>query len=155
MSARGRLPEALPTSVLLVEDSGGDVRLMREALKEANAQILLNVVSDGVEAMEFLRLEGMYANAPRPDLILLDLNLPKIDGRRVLGLIKGDESLKTIPTLILTTSQSEADITMCYQLQANCFLNKPVQLAEFYSLVSSISDFWLGKVSLPQWRRQQ
>jgi CheY-like chemotaxis protein len=150
---KGRAAEALPTNVLLVEDSSGDVRLMQEALREANANVVLNVVSDGVEAMQFLRLEGDYALAPRPDLILLDLNLPKIDGRKVLALIKGDEGLKTIPTLVLTTSQSEADIVMCYELQANCFLNKPVQLEEFYQLVGSISDFWLNRVSLPHRRR--
>ncbi len=153
MTGNPRLAEALPTNILLVEDSSGDVRLMREALKEANTHIVLNVVSDGVEAMEFLNLQGRYAGAPRPDLILLDLNLPKIDGRKVLELIKGHDRLKTIPTLILTTSQSEADILMCYQLQANCFLNKPVQLEDFYSLVSSISDFWLSRVSLPHERR--
>jgi len=150
---KGRAAEALPTNILLVEDSSGDVRLMQEALREANAHVVLNVVSDGVEAMQFLRLEGDYALAPRPDLILLDLNLPKIDGRKVLALIKGDEGLKTIPTLVLTTSQSEADIVMCYELQANCFLNKPVQLEEFYQLVGSISDFWLNRVSLPHRRR--
>jgi chemotaxis family two-component system response regulator Rcp1 len=153
MSSKAKPVETVPISVLLVEDSSGDVRLMREALKEANAQIVLSVVSDGVEAMEFLRLEGQHASAPRPDLILLDLNLPKIDGRRVLALIKGDEQLKTIPTLVLTTSQSDADIAMCYQLQANCFLNKPVQLEEFYNMVDSISDFWLSRVSLPNRRR--
>jgi CheY-like chemotaxis protein len=153
VTGTARLAEALPTNVLLVEDSSGDVRLMREALREANTQVVLNVVSDGAEAMQFLRLEGHYAGAPRPDLILLDLNVPKIDGRKVLALIKGDDRLKTIPTLVLTTSQSEADIVMCYQLQANCFLNKPVQLEEFYQLVSSISDFWLTRVSLPQRRR--
>ncbi len=152
MTGKARLPEALPTSILLVEDSSGDVRLMREALKEANQHIVLTVASDGVEAMQRLKLQGEYANAARPDLILLDLNLPKIDGRRVLALIKEDEALKTIPTLVLTTSQSEADIVMCYQLQANCFLNKPVQLEEFYSLIASISDFWLNRVSLPQRR---
>jgi CheY-like chemotaxis protein len=153
VTSKGKPAEALPTNVLLVEDSSGDVRLMREALREANSHVVLNVVSDGVEAMQFLRLEGDYTDAPRPDLILLDLNLPKIDGRKVLALIKRDEQLKTIPTLVLTTSQSEADIVMCYQLQANCFLNKPVQLQEFYELVGSISDYWLNRVSLPHRRR--
>jgi CheY-like chemotaxis protein len=153
MNLKAKPIEALPTSILLVEDSSGDVRLMQEALKEANRNIVLNVVFDGAEAMDFLRMHGAHAGASRPDLILLDLNLPKIDGRRVLALIKGDEGLKTIPTVVLTTSQSEADIAMSYQLQANCFLNKPVQLDEFYSLVASISDFWLSRVSLPHRRR--
>jgi CheY-like chemotaxis protein len=153
LTGKAKLTEALPANILLVEDGSGDVRLMREALKEANAHIVLSVVPDGVEAMEFLNREGQHAHAPRPDLILLDLNLPKIDGRKVLALIKGDDRFKTIPTLILTTSQSEADINMCYELQANCFLNKPVQLDDFYSLVSNISEFWLGLVSLPHTRR--
>jgi CheY-like chemotaxis protein len=102
-----------------------------------------------VEAMNFLRREGVHAEAPRPDLILLDLNLPKMDGREVLAQIKQSDSLKSIPTMILTTSDSEADIVKCYQLQANCYLNKPVQLEAFERLVRSISDFWLRSVKLP------
>jgi len=140
----------MPIEVLLVEDSPGDVRLTREALREANRLIHLHVAADGVEAMAFLRREGRHARAPRPDLILLDLNLPKMDGREVLALIKEDEILKTIPTLILTTSAAEADIMKSYQLQANCYLTKPVQLEAFESVVKSINDFWLTKVKLPQ-----
>ena len=135
--------------VLLVEDSPGDVRLTQEAFREANMAIRLHVASDGVEAMAFLNHEGAHAAAPRPDLILLDLNLPKMDGREVLARIKADGTLKTIPTVILTTSESEADIVKSYQLQANCYLSKPVQLDAFESLVGSINDFWLTKVKLP------
>lgn len=136
--------------VLLVEDSPGDVRLTKEAFREADKSIHLSVASDGVEAMAFLRQEGAHANAPRPDLILLDLNLPKMDGREVLAQIKKDSNLRTIPTVILTTSDAEADIAKSYQLQANCYLSKPVQLDAFESLVKSISDFWLTKAKLPQ-----
>jgi two-component system, chemotaxis family, response regulator Rcp1 len=135
--------------VLLVEDSPGDVRLTREALSEANREIKLHVACDGVEAMEFLRREGRHADAPHPDLILLDLNLPKMDGREVLAIIKADATLKLIPTIILTTSESEADIKQSYRLQANCYLSKPVQLDAFEDLVKSINDFWLTKVKLP------
>jgi two-component system, chemotaxis family, response regulator Rcp1 len=136
--------------VLLVEDSPGDVRLTQEAFRDANPSIRLHVATDGVEAMAFLKHEGAHAHAPRPDLILLDLNLPKMDGREVLAHIKDDASLKTIPTVILTTSDAEADIVKSYQLQANCYLSKPVQLDAFESLVGSINDFWLTKVKLPQ-----
>jgi len=138
--------------VLLVEDSPGDVRLTKEAFRDANVGIRLHVAADGVEAMAFLKKEGAHAFAPRPDLILLDLNLPKMDGREVLTRIKADESLRTIPTVILTTSESEADIVKSYQLQANCYLSKPVQLDAFESLVKSINDFWLTKAKLPQRR---
>lgn len=136
--------------VLLVEDSPGDVRLTREAFIEAKLPIHLHVASDGVEAMAFLRKEGAFEAAPRPDFILLDLNLPKMDGREVLADIKADDGLKTIPTVILTTSEAEADIVKSYQLQANAFLTKPVQLAAFESLVMSVGDFWLTKVKFPQ-----
>jgi two-component system, chemotaxis family, response regulator Rcp1 len=136
--------------VLLVEDSPGDVRLTREALRDADASVRLHVAIDGVEAMAFLNREGAYANAPRPDFILLDLNLPKMDGREVLARIKEDESLKTIPTVILTTSDADTDVARSYQLQANCYLTKPVQLDEFEALVRSVTDFWLKKVKLPQ-----
>src|ERR1700689_5337711 len=139
----------MPIEVLLVEDSPGDVRLTREAFRDTNSTIHLHVAADGVEAMEFLRREGNHASSPRPDLILLDLNLPKMDGREVLALIKEDSSLKLIPTVILTTSEAEVDIVKSYQLQANCYLNKPVQLDAFESLVKSINDFWLTKVKLP------
>ena len=138
-----------PIDVLLVEDSPGDVRLTQEALRDANRAIHLHVACDGVEAMEFLRREGAHALAPRPELILLDLNLPRMDGREVLARIKADDSLKTIPTIILTTSEAEADVLQSYQLQANCYLSKPVALDAFESLVKSISDFWFTKVKLP------
>jgi CheY-like chemotaxis protein len=136
--------------LLLVEDSPGDVRLTREVFSEANKDIQLHVVSDGTEAIAFLRHEKGYADVPRPDFILLDLNLPKMDGREVLRIIKTDDRLKTIPTIILTTSAAQADIVKSYQLQANCFLSKPIQLEEFDTLVRSINDFWLTKVKLPQ-----
>jgi len=135
--------------VLLVEDSPGDVRLTREAFHDADRSIRLHVASDGLEALAFLRRDGPHAGAPRPDLILLDLNLPKIDGCEVLAQIKEDDHLKMIPTLILTTSDSEDDITKCYQLQANCYLSKPVRLESFESLVRCINDFWLTRVKLP------
>jgi chemotaxis family two-component system response regulator Rcp1 len=143
----------MPIEVLLVEDSPGDVRLTKEAFHDANPSVHLNVAADGVEAMAFLKHQGIHAQAPRPDLILLDLNLPRMDGREVLALIKMDESLKTIPTVVLTTSESEVDIAKSYQLQANCYLSKPVQLDAFEALVKSINDFWLTKVKLPQNRQ--
>jgi chemotaxis family two-component system response regulator Rcp1 len=144
--------DGMPIQVLLVEDSPGDVRLTREAFREANESIQLHVAADGVEAMIFLKQQDAHASAPRPDLILLDLNLPKMDGREVLTHIKADEDLKTIPTVILTTSDSEADIVKSYELQANCYLTKPVQLEAFETLVKSINDFWLTTVKLPQQR---
>ena len=140
----------MPINVLLVEDSPGDVRLTQEAFRGATASIKLHVASDGVDAMAFLRHEGVHTNSPRPDLILLDLNLPKMDGRQVLAHIKEDESLKLIPTVILTTSEAESDIVMSYQLQANCYLSKPVQLEDFENVVRSIHDFWLTTVKFPQ-----
>jgi CheY-like chemotaxis protein len=143
-----------PINVLLVEDSPGDVRLTQEALREANRAIHLHVAVDGVEAMAFLKREGRHLRAPRPELILLDLNLPKMDGREVLAQIKADESLRTIPTIILTTSEAEADITKSYQLRANCFLSKPVELEAFESLVKSINDFWLMKAKLPHYEER-
>ncbi len=138
--------------VLLVEDNPGDVRLTQEAFREVNSLIHLNVVSDGVEAMEFLRNEGAYVDAPRPGLILLDLNLPKMDGREVLDRIKKNDYLKTIPTVILTTSEAEADVVKSYQLQANAYLVKPVTLEAFESIVKSLNEFWLTKVRLPRQR---
>ena len=143
----------MPIEVLLVEDSPGDVRLTREAFSEVNSSIHLHVAADGLEAMAFLRREGVHARAPRPSIILLDLNLPKMDGREVLAQIKADSNLKTIPIVILTTSNSEIDIAKSYQLQANCYLSKPVQLDAFESLVKSINDFWLTKVKLPSHRQ--
>jgi chemotaxis family two-component system response regulator Rcp1 len=145
--------KGMPTEVLLVEDSPGDVRLTREAFREANQSIHLHVACDGVEAMAFLKHQGAYVDAPRPDIILLDLNLPKMDGREVLAHIKDDDSLKTIPIVILTTSEAEADIVKSYQLRANCYLSKPVQLEEFERLVKSINDFWLKEVKLPLQRQ--
>jgi chemotaxis family two-component system response regulator Rcp1 len=140
----------MPIEVLLVEDSPGDVRLTQEAFRVTNDSIRIHVAPDGVEAMAFLRREGGHKDAPRPDIILLDLNLPKMDGREVLAHIKEDDSLKMIPTVILTTSEAEIDIVNSYQLQANCYLNKPVQLEAFEMLVRSINDFWLNTVKLPQ-----
>ena len=141
--------DGMPIEVLLVEDSPGDVRLTQEAFRNANPSIRMHVASDGVEAMAFLRREGTHSHAPRPELILLDLNLPKMDGRQVLAHIKDDADLKTIPTVILTTSEAEADVVRSYQLQANCYLSKPVQLDAFEALVKSINDFWLTKAKLP------
>ena len=139
-----------PVDVLLVEDSPGDVRLTREAFREANPAVRLHVASDGIEAMAFLRQEGANGDVPRPDFILLDLNLPKMDGREVLALIKDDDGLRTIPTIILTTSEADADILHSYELNANAYLRKPVTLEAFEALVRSINDFWLTKVMLPQ-----
>jgi CheY-like chemotaxis protein len=135
--------------VLLVEDSPGDVRLTREAFRDANGSIRLHVASDGVEAVQFLKHEGSFADAPRPNFILLDLNLPRMDGRQVLAAIKGEESLRTIPTIILTTSDAEADVLRSYQLQANCYLTKPVRFEEFEGVVKRINEFWLQTATLP------
>jgi chemotaxis family two-component system response regulator Rcp1 len=135
--------------VLLIEDSPGDVRLTQEAFRDANMSVRLHVASDGVEAMAFLRHEGAYASAPRPDLTLLDLNMPRMDGREVLARIKGDDDLKTIPTVILTTSEAEEDIAKSYQLHANCYFSKPVEFAAFEDLVKSINKFWLATAKLP------
>jgi CheY-like chemotaxis protein len=141
--------EKMSIEVLLVDDSPGDVRLTREAFHEANELIRLHLACDGIEAMAFLRHEAPHENAPRPDFILLDLNLPKMDGREVLSQIKNDEGLRTIPTIILTTSSAEEDIIRSYQLQANCYLSKPVRLDEFEAVVKSINDFWLTRAKLP------
>jgi chemotaxis family two-component system response regulator Rcp1 len=135
--------------VLLVEDSPGDVRLTREAFKDAKVYLNLHVASDGAEAMAFLNREGEHANAPRPDLILLDLNLPKKDGREVLQEIKESPTLKSIPVVILTTSASDADILRSYRLHANCYITKPVGLDGFLEVVKSIDTFWLCVVKLP------
>jgi len=138
-----------PIEILLVEDNPGDVRLTLEALKEGKVRNNLNVVSDGVEALAFLRHQGEYSQAPRPDLILLDLNLPKKDGREVLGEIKGDEAFRRIPVVVLTTSRAEEDILKSYDLYANCYVTKPVDLERFLTVVKSIEDFWLTVVKLP------
>ena len=135
--------------VLLVEDSPGHIRLTQEAFLEANEEIQLHVVADGVDAMSFLRHEGEHADAPVPDLILLDLNLPRMDGREVLAHIKADDALKAIPTVILTMSEAEADILASYRLQANAYVKKPVEWAAFEAVVKSINDFWLTRVRLP------
>ena len=140
---------ATPIEILLVEDSAGDVRLTQEALRDAKVQNNLHVVSDGMEATAFLWRQGKYANAPRPDLILLDLNLPKKGGREVLEEIKRDSSLKSIPVVILTTSAAEEDILRSYQLHANCYITKPVDLDQFLKVVRTMDNFWLAIVKLP------
>lgn len=139
----------LPIEILLVEDNPADVRLTTEALKEEKVLNNLNVVSDGVEAMAYLRGEGKYGKAPRPDLVLLDLNLPKKDGREVLKEIKEDPSLKTIPVVVLTVSNAEEDILKSYNLHANCYITKPVDLKQFIKVATSIQNFWLTIVKLP------
>ena len=138
--------------ILMVEDSPGDVRLAIEALKDAKIHNHLSVVSDGEEALAFLRKQGQYANAPRPDLILLDLNLPKKDGREVLKEIKQAENLKRIPVVILTISTAERDILRAYDLHANCYISKPVDFEQFTDVVKSIEDFWFTVVKLPRSR---
>lgn len=140
---------ATPIEILLVEDSPGDVRLTQEALRTAKVQNNLTIVSDGVEATSFLLRQGKYADAPRPDLILLDLNLPKKSGREVLEEIKVDPSLKSIPVVILTTSVAEEDILRSYQLYANCYITKPVDLDQFLKVIKTIDNFWLAIVKLP------
>jgi chemotaxis family two-component system response regulator Rcp1 len=142
--------DEMPIEVLLVEDSPGDVRLTQEAFRDSGKPVRLHLASDGIEAMAFLKQQGAHGSAPRPDLILLDLNLPRMDGRQVLALIKKDHSLKTIPTIILTTSDDEADVLISYQLQANCYLRKPAHWDAFDNLVRSINAFWLTRAKLPQ-----
>ena len=138
-----------PIDILLVEDNPGDVRLTVEGLKESKVRNNLHVARDGVEAMEFLRREGQHTGAVRPDLILLDLNLPRMDGREVLLEIKSDAKLKTIPVVVLTTSRAEHDVLRSYELQANCYITKPVDLEQFITVVKSIEDFWFTIVTLP------
>ena len=138
-----------PIELLLVEDNPGDVRLTQEALREGKVRNHLKVASDGVEALAYLRREGEYANAPQPDLILLDLNLPKKNGREVLAEIKDDPVLKRIPVVILTVSKAEEDVLKSYNLHANCYITKPVDLDQFVSVVKSIEEFWIGIVKLP------
>jgi chemotaxis family two-component system response regulator Rcp1 len=133
-------------NLLLVEDNPGDVRLTEEAFRRVNDRVRLHVAADGVEAMAFLRREGLYARAPRPVLILLDLNLPKLDGREVLSLVKADAQLKTIPVLVLTMSDAPSDVRNCYQGRANCYLKKPLSLEEFQDLIVSLDRFWLTNV---------
>jgi CheY-like chemotaxis protein len=138
-----------PIEILLVEDNPGDADLAREALEESKFNNDLHVVDDGEKAMAFLRREGVYANAPRPGLILLDLNLPRKDGREVLAEIKADDDLKRIPVVILTTSSAEKDVLKSYDLHANCFITKPIDLNQFLNVVKAIEDFWLSIVVLP------
>jgi chemotaxis family two-component system response regulator Rcp1 len=138
-----------PVEILLVEDNLGDARLTQEALKEGKIRNNLHHVKDGVEALAFLRREGGYDNAPTPDIVLLDLNLPKKDGRQVLADMKADDVLKTIPVVVLTTSEAEQDILRSYALHANCYVTKPVDLEKFISIVRAIEDFWLAVVKLP------
>jgi two-component system, chemotaxis family, response regulator Rcp1 len=147
------ISERGPLEVLLVEDSPGDVRLTQEAFRVAARSVRLHVATDGVEAMAFLRRIGARAHAPRPDLILLDLNLPRMDGHEVLAEIKADESLKLIPTVILTMSMAPEDVSRSYALQANCYLAKPVGVDAFETLVKNINDFWLTEAVLPQQMR--
>jgi CheY-like chemotaxis protein len=136
-------------SILLVEDNPGDVRLTREALREGNVVNELQVARDGIEALDLLSRRGQFAGAARPDLILLDLNLPRKDGREVLAELKADEALRRIPVVVLTTSQAEEDILASYDLHANCYIAKPVDLDRFIEVVKSIDVFWLGVVALP------
>ncbi|WP_373529325.1 response regulator [Nostoc sp.] len=139
----------MPIEVLLVEDNPGDAQLTRIALEDSKISVHLNVVEDGVEAIEFLRKQEKYAQAAHPDIILLDLNLPRKDGREVLAEIKGDENLKRIPVVILTTSQAEEDILEAYNLSANCYITKPVDFDQFVKIVKSIENFWFAIVKLP------
>jgi chemotaxis family two-component system response regulator Rcp1 len=139
----------LPIEVLLVEDNPADVRLTREALTEGKVRNNLHVAPDGIAALEMLRRKGSHADAPRPDLILLDLNLPRMNGRELLAEIKEDESLRQIPVVVLTTSEAEEDIVRSYQLHANCYVTKPVGLEQFLMVVRQIDSFWLEVVKLP------
>jgi chemotaxis family two-component system response regulator Rcp1 len=142
-------PNGRPIEILLVEDNPGDVRLTREALKEGKVRNNLQVAIDGMDALEFLKKEGKHRDADTPDLILLDLNLPKMDGRELLEKIKEDPALKRIPVVILTTSKAERDIVTSYDLHANCYITKPVDLEQFITVVQSIENFWMTIVKLP------
>jgi chemotaxis family two-component system response regulator Rcp1 len=143
------ITEGRAIEILLVEDNPGDVRLTQEAFREGKVANKLSVVNDGVEAMAFLRQENEYASAPRPDIILLDLNLPKKDGREVLAELKQDPNLRRIPVIVLTTSRAEQDVLNAYGMHVNCYLTKPVDLEEFIKLVEGIGGFWLMVVKLP------
>jgi len=135
--------------VLLVEDSPSDARLTQEAFRDGKIANILTVVTDGFEALSYLQRKGKYANAPRPDLILLDLNLPKMDGRELLRRIKTDDELKTIPVVVLTTSEADQDVIKAYEYHANCYIRKPVDLTRFLEIIAMIEDFWLTVVKLP------
>lgn len=139
-----------PVEILLVEDNMGDVRLTQEAFKDSKILNNINFVRDGVEAMEYLKLEGKHKGALRPDIILLDLDLPKKDGREVLGEIKKDENLKRIPVIILTVSKADSDVMKTYDLHANCYITKPISVDKFFSVVKMIEDFWFTIVKLPR-----
>ncbi len=139
----------IPIEILLVEDNPGDVRLTIEALREGKVRNNLHVATDGVEALEFLRRSGRFEAAPRPDMILLDLNLPRMDGRELLAEIKADPEIRRIPIIVLTTSQAEGDVLRSYDLHANCYITKPVDVETFFSVVRSIDNFWLAIVRLP------
>jgi CheY-like chemotaxis protein len=141
--------DARPVDILLVEDNPGDVRLTVESLREARVRNALHVARDGVEALAFLRQEGRYADAVRPDLILLDLNLPRMDGREVLAQVKADPRLKTIPVVVLTTSSADQDVLRSYELHANCYVTKPVDLEQFMSVMQTIYTFWLCIATRP------
>jgi two-component system, chemotaxis family, response regulator Rcp1 len=149
MKKMGIFEIGTPIEILLVEDSAGDVRLVQENLKESKVRNSLNVVGDGMEAMAYLRKEGKYKDTPRPDLVLLDLNLPKKDGRQVLKEMKSDENLKCIPVVVLTISKAEEDIMKSYSLHANAYISKPVDLNQFLKVVKAIEEFWLTVVKLP------
>jgi|SRR5579885_536402 CheY-like chemotaxis protein len=144
----------LPIDILLVEDSIGDIRLTQEALKENKLKVNLNVVMDGVEAMEYLKKEGKYTTAATPDLILLDLNMPRKDGRQVLKEIKEDPKLKSIPVVILTISKAEEDILQSYNLHVNCYITKPLDLNKFIEVVRKIETFWFTIATLPSLKQQ-
>lgn len=146
----GNEGDVLSVEILLVEDNPGDVRLTLEALKEGRIKNTLHVVSDGVEALAFLRREGEYADAACPDLILLDLNMPRKDGREVLAEIKNDPQLKSIPVVVLTTSEAERDVLEAYELHANCYITKPVDLDQFLAVIRSVGNFWVEIVKLPR-----
>jgi CheY-like chemotaxis protein len=143
-------PATRPVELLLVEDNPGDIRLTQEALRSGQVQVNLNIARDGVEALDFLRQRAKFQSAPKPDLILLDLNLPRKNGREVLSEIKSDPELRRIPVLIMTTSRAEQDVNRAYNLNANCYITKPMDLDEFLRIVKSIEEFWLKTVTLPR-----
>lgn len=138
-----------PVELLLIEDNSGDILLTKEAFEEINFSENLSVVTDGESALDFLYKRGRYENAQTPDLIILDLNIPRVDGREILNKVKNDDNLKKIPIIVLSTSKSDRDIKTCYELQANCYLIKPVDFEQFLEIVTYIRDFWLGMVKIP------